>query len=107
MSRCTMASLGGLFLASRITSVSQSSGSGILLLESPSRRRSSAARACSAAMAGPGARCWHPGHPVDRLRHGPAEHPTAVQFMIIGGVLLAAVVLDSLSRRSQKTRGRA
>ncbi|MGO4431032.1 sugar ABC transporter permease, partial [Streptomyces sp. MCAF7] len=32
---------------------------------------------------------------------------SALQFMITGGVLLAAVVLDSLSRRSQKSRGRA
>jgi D-xylose transport system permease protein len=29
----------------------------------------------------------------------------SVQSMITGGVLLAAVVLDSLSRRSQKTHG--
>ncbi len=31
----------------------------------------------------------------------------AVQFMITGAVLLAAVVVDSLSRRSQKAAGRA
>jgi D-xylose transport system permease protein len=33
--------------------------------------------------------------------------PVAVQFMIIAGVLLAAVVIDSLSRRSQEAHGRA
>ena len=31
---------------------------------------------------------------------------TAVQFMITGGVLLIAVVIDSLSRRAQKAHGR-
>lgn len=31
----------------------------------------------------------------------------AVQFMITGVVLLAAVVLDSVSRRTQKSAGRA
>ncbi|MGW0940667.1 sugar ABC transporter permease, partial [Streptomyces sp. NPDC002666] len=31
----------------------------------------------------------------------------AVQFMITGSVLLAAVVVDSLSRRTQKAAGRA
>lgn len=52
----TMAAVGGLFLASRITSVSQSSGSGCCC-STPSRRPSSAAPACSAAVAPPGPRC--------------------------------------------------
>lgn len=32
---------------------------------------------------------------------------SAIQYMITGGVLLAAVVIDSLSRRTQKSAGRA
>ena len=31
----------------------------------------------------------------------------SIQFMVTGAVLLAAVVIDSLSRRSQKASGRA
>ncbi len=31
----------------------------------------------------------------------------AIQFMITGAVLLAAVVVDSLARRTQKAAGRA
>jgi D-xylose transport system permease protein len=33
--------------------------------------------------------------------------PNSIQYMITGGVLLAAVVVDSLSRRTQKSSGRA
>jgi D-xylose transport system permease protein len=32
---------------------------------------------------------------------------SAVQYMITGAVLLAAIVIDSVSRRAQKTTGRA
>ena len=32
---------------------------------------------------------------------------TPIQYMITGGVLLAAVVIDSVSRKTQKTAGRA
>ncbi|MGW1074788.1 sugar ABC transporter permease, partial [Streptomyces sp. NPDC002537] len=32
---------------------------------------------------------------------------SAVQYMITGAVLLAAVVIDSVSRRTQRTAGRA
>jgi D-xylose transport system permease protein len=35
------------------------------------------------------------------------DTPAAVQFVITGGVLFAAVLIDSLSRRSQKAHGRA
>jgi D-xylose transport system permease protein len=35
------------------------------------------------------------------------DTPTAVQLMITGGVLFAAVVIDALSRRSQEAHGRA
>ena len=32
---------------------------------------------------------------------------TSIQYMITGAVLLGAVVIDSVSRRSQKAAGRA
>jgi D-xylose transport system permease protein len=35
------------------------------------------------------------------------DTPAALQFVITGGVLFAAVVIDSLSRRSQEAHGRA
>ncbi|MDX3232648.1 ABC transporter permease subunit [Streptomyces sp. ME19-01-6] len=103
----TMASLGGLFLASRITSVSQSSGSGILLLNALA-----AAVIGGASLFGGHGRTWCAVLGIlviQSIASGMAllSIQSAVQFMITGGVLLAAVVLDSLSRRSQKTRGRA
>ncbi|MGP4000729.1 sugar ABC transporter permease [Streptomyces sp. 8N706] len=103
----TMAAVGGLFLASRITSASQTSGSGILLMN-----------AIAAAVIG--GTSLFGGHGttwsallgmlvIQSIASGMAllGIQAAVQFMITGGVLLAAVVIDSLSRRTQKAHGRA
>ncbi|MGP3952982.1 sugar ABC transporter permease [Streptomyces sp. 7N604] len=103
----TMAAIGGLFLASRITSASQTSGSGILLMN-----------AIAAAVIG--GTSLFGGHGttwaallgmlvIQSIASGMAllGIQAAVQFMITGGVLLAAVVIDSLSRRSQQAHGRA
>ncbi|MGY0062449.1 sugar ABC transporter permease [Streptomyces sp. LZ34] len=103
----TMAALGGLFLASRITSVSQPSGSGILLLNALA-----AAVIGGTSLFGGHGRTWCAALGIlviESLGSGMAllSVQSAVQFMLTGGVLLAAVVLDSLSRRAQKTRGRA
>ncbi|MFI1849897.1 sugar ABC transporter permease [Streptomyces sp. NPDC020480] len=103
----TMAALGGLFLASRITSVSQPSGSAILLLNALA-----AAVIGGTSLFGGHGRTWCAVLGIlviESLASGMAllSIPSALQFMITGGVLLAAVVLDSLSRSSQKTRGRA
>lgn len=35
------------------------------------------------------------------------DTPVAAQFMITGGVLFAAAVIDSVARRSQEAHGRA
>ena len=102
----TMAAVGGLFLASRVTSASQTLGGGPAADQRHRRRR-------------------HRRHqPVRRTRptwsallgvlviqsiaSGMALMgiQTAVQFMITGGVLLTAVVIDSLARRAQKAHGR-
>jgi D-xylose transport system permease protein len=102
-----MASVGGLMLASRITSASQTSGSGILLMN-----------AIAAAVIGGTSLYGGHGTPwsallgmlvIQSVASGMAllGIQAAVQFMITGGVLLAAVVVDSLTRRSQQAHGRA
>ncbi|MGP3979804.1 sugar ABC transporter permease [Streptomyces sp. KR80] len=103
----TMAAVGGLFLASRITSVSQTSGSGILLLNAIA-----AAVIGGASLFGGRGRTWSASLGmlvIQSIASGMAllGIQAAVQFMITGGVLLAAVVIDSLSRRSQEAHGRA
>ncbi|UGY94116.1 sugar ABC transporter permease [Streptomyces gobiensis] len=101
----TMAAIGGLFLASRITSASQTSGSGMLLM-----------MAIAAAVIGGTSLFGGRGSTwsallgmlvIQSIASGMAllGIQTAVQFMITGSVLLAAVVIDSLSRRSQRAHG--
>ncbi|MFG2026347.1 sugar ABC transporter permease [Streptomyces sp. NPDC048825] len=103
----TMAAVGGLFLASRITSVSQGSGSSILLLNAIA-----AAVIGGTSLFGGRGTTWSAVLGmlvIQSIASGMAitDTPAAVQFMITGGVLFAAVVLDSLSRRSQEAHGRA
>ncbi|KOU73319.1 ABC transporter permease [Streptomyces sp. MMG1533] len=103
----TMAAVGGLFLASRITSVSQNSGSGVLLLNAIA-----AAVIGGASLFGGRGTTWNAVLGIlviQSIASGMAitDTPTAVQFIITGGVLFAAVVIDSLSRRSQEAHGRA
>ncbi|MFJ8531970.1 sugar ABC transporter permease [Streptomyces sp. NPDC093591] len=103
----TMAAIGGLFLASRITSVSQSSGSGVLLLNAIA-----AAVIGGTSLFGGRGTTWSAVLGmlvIQSIASGMAitDTPTAVQFMITGGVLFAAVVIDSLSRRTQEAHGRA
>ena len=50
----------------------------------------------------------HPGDPVDLQRAQPGQPRLArSRYMITGGVLLLAVIVDSLSRRSRAAHGRA
>lgn len=103
----TMAAIGGLFLASRITSVSQGAGSGILLLNAIA-----AAVIGGTSLFGGRGTTWSAVLGIlviQSIASGMVitDTPTAVQFMITGGVLFAAVVLDALSRRSQEAHGRA
>ncbi|MDN0196432.1 sugar ABC transporter permease [Streptomyces sp. S.PNR 29] len=103
----TLAAAGGLFLASRITSVSQTSGSGVLLLNAIA-----AAVIGGTSLFGGRGTTWSAVLGmlvIQSISSGMAitDTPAAVQFIITGGVLFAAVVIDSLSRRSQEAHGRA
>ncbi|BBC30944.1 hypothetical protein SGFS_022380 [Streptomyces graminofaciens] len=103
----TMAAIGGLFLASRTNLVTASPGSGTLLLN-----------AIPAALIGGTSLFGGRGNTrsallgmlvIQSIASGMAltDTPVAVQFVITGGVLLAAVAIDSLARRSQQAHGRA
>ncbi len=103
----TLAALGGLFLASRVDSVGQTSGSSILMINSIA-----AAVIGGASLFGGRGRPWSAllgMLVIQSIASGMLLMgiQTTVQYMITGGVLLAAVVLDSLSRHSRKTHGRA
>ncbi|MDQ0579473.1 sugar ABC transporter permease [Streptomyces rishiriensis] len=102
----TMAAVGGLFLASRITSVSQSSGSGVLLVNAIA-----AAVIGGTSLFGGRGSTWSAVLGmlvIQSIASGMAitDTPPAVQFVITGGVLFAAVVIDSLSRPAQVARRR-
>ena len=101
------AALGGIFAASRISSASQATGqSNTLLL------------AIAAAVIGGTSLFGGRGTTysallgmlvIQSITSGMALEgvSNSVQFMVTGAVLLAAVVIDSLSRRSQQAAGRA
>ncbi|MDT0342771.1 sugar ABC transporter permease [Streptomyces litchfieldiae] len=103
----TMAAAGGLFLASRINSVGTTSGGGELMID-----------VIAAAVIGGTSLFGGRGTPwsallgvlvIQSIASGMAllGVAVAIQSMITGGVLLAAVVIDSLSRRLQTAHGRA
>ncbi|MFD7904636.1 sugar ABC transporter permease [Kitasatospora sp. NPDC059722] len=103
----TMAAVGGLFLAAQIQSASQTSGGGNLLMNAIA-----AAVIGGTSLFGGRGKTWsallgalviasiQSGMNIEGLSN-------AIQFMITGAVLLAAVVVDSLARRTQKAAGRA
>ncbi|MEU9501432.1 sugar ABC transporter permease [Streptomyces sp. NPDC048196] len=102
----TMAAIGGLFLASRVTSATQTAGSGNLLMDAIA-----AAVIGGTSLFGGRGRTWSALLGVlviQSIASGVALMgiQTAVQFMITGGVLLLAVVIDSLSRRARRAHGR-
>jgi D-xylose transport system permease protein len=103
----TMAAIGGLFLASRITSVSQTTGINVLLLNAIA-----AAVIGGVSLFGGRGTTWSAVLGIliiQSISSGMAitDTPTALQFVITGGVLFAAVVIDALSRRTQEAHGRA
>jgi D-xylose transport system permease protein len=103
----TLAATGGLILASRITSVSQNSGSGVLLLNAIA-----AAVIGGTSLFGGRGTTWSAVLGIlviQSIASGMAltETPTAVQLVITGGVLFTAVVIDSLSRHKLQAHGRA
>ncbi|OEJ27058.1 ABC transporter permease [Streptomyces agglomeratus] len=103
----TMAAVGGVFLAGQIQSASQTSGGGNLLMNVIA-----AAVIGGTSLFGGRGSVW--SALLGALVIGSIQSgmnimglSNAIQFMITGAVLLAAVVVDSLSRRSQKAAGRA
>lgn len=103
----TLAAVGGLFVASRLTSASQVPGSGTLLISAIA-----AAIIGGTSLFGGRGSVWSALLGVliiQSIASGMAllgvDPP--VQLMITGGVLLAAVVFDSLTRRAAESRWRA
>ncbi|MFE3323734.1 sugar ABC transporter permease [Streptomyces sp. NPDC059176] len=103
----TLAAVGGLFLASRVAAVGQTSGSVILLINAVA-----AAVIGGVSLFGGRGTTWSVVLGmlvIQSIASGMVllGIPTPMQSVITAGVLLAAVALDSLSRRSQKAHGRA
>jgi ABC-type xylose transport system permease subunit len=103
----TLAAVGGLFVASRLTSATQVPGSGMLLINAIA-----AAVIGGTSLFGGRGSTWSALLGVliiQSIASGMAllGVQPAVQFMITGGVLLIAVVFDSLARRTAESHGRA
>jgi D-xylose transport system permease protein len=101
-----MASVGGIFLASRIQSASQTSGGGNLLMNAIA-----AAVIGGTSLFGGRGKTWSAllgMLVIQSIASGMniMGITNAIQFMITGVVLLAAVVIDSVSRRTQRASGR-
>ncbi|MDN0197908.1 sugar ABC transporter permease [Streptomyces sp. S.PNR 29] len=102
----TLAAVGGLFVASRLTAASQVPGSGMLLINAIA-----AAIIGGTSLFGGRGSTWSALLGVliiQSIASGMAllGVESAVQFMITGGVLFTAVVFDSLTRRAAESRGR-
>jgi D-xylose transport system permease protein len=102
----TMAAVGGLFLAAQIQSASQTSGGGNLLMNAIA-----AAVIGGTSLFGGRGSTWSAllgALVIGSIQSGMNIQglSNAIQFMITGAVLLAAVVIDSLSRRTQRAAGR-
>ncbi|MFF5563974.1 sugar ABC transporter permease [Streptomyces sp. NPDC012623] len=103
----TFASIGGLFIASKIASANQSAGAGDLLMNAIA-----AAVIGGTSLFGGRGRTWNALLGVlviISIQYGLALQgvASAVQNMITGAVLLATVVIDAVTRKTQKTAGRA
>ncbi|MEU6477660.1 sugar ABC transporter permease [Streptomyces sp. NPDC047017] len=103
----TFAAVGGLFIASKIAAANQSAGSGDLLMNAIA-----AAVIGGTSLFGGRGRTWNALLGVlviVSIQYGLALQGVAspVQYMITGGVLLATVVIDAVTRKTQKTAGRA
>lgn len=101
------ASVGGLFWASKIAAANQSAGAGDLLMNVIA-----AAVIGGTSLFGGRGRTWNALLGVlviTSIQYGLALQgiETPIQYMITGGVLLATVVIDSVSRKTQKSAGRA
>ncbi|MET7702847.1 sugar ABC transporter permease [Streptomyces sp. NPDC005485] len=103
----TFAAIGGLFWASKIAAANQGSGTGDLLMNVIA-----AAVIGGTSLFGGRGRTWNAllgVMVITSIQYGLALQgiATPIQYMITGGVLLATVVIDSVTRKTQKTAGRA
>jgi D-xylose transport system permease protein len=103
----TFAAIGGLFIASKIASANQGAGGGDLLMNAIA-----AAVIGGTSLFGGRGRSWDALLGVlviVSIQYGLALEGIAspVQYMITGGVLLATVVIDAVTRKTQKSAGRA
>jgi len=103
----TFAAIGGLFIASKIASANQGAGAGDLLMNAIA-----AAVIGGTSLFGGRGRTWNALLGVlviVSIQYGLALQGIAspIQYMITGGVLLATVVIDAITRKTQKTAGRA
>lgn len=103
----TFAAVGGLFWASKIAAANQSAGTGDLLMNVIA-----AAVIGGTSLFGGRGRTWNAllgVMVIVSIQYGLALESiaTPIQYMITGGVLLATVLIDSVTRRTQKTAGRA
>ena len=102
-----MAAVGGLFLAGQIESASQTSGGGNLLMNAIA-----AAVIGGTSLFGGRGKTWSAllgALVIGSIQSGMNIQglSNSIQFMVTGAVLLAAVVIDSVARRTQKASGRA
>lgn len=103
----TFAAIGGLFIASKIASANQGAGAGDLLMNAIA-----AAVIGGTSLFGGRGRTWNALLGVlviVSIQYGLALQGIAspIQYMITGGVLLATVVIDAVTRKTQKSAGRA
>jgi D-xylose transport system permease protein len=99
------AAVGGLFWSSKIAAANQSAGTGDLLMNVIA-----AAVIGGTSLFGGRGRTWNAllgVMVITSIQYGLALEgiATPVQYMITGGVLLATVVIDSITRKTQKTAG--
>ncbi|MFD8966766.1 sugar ABC transporter permease [Streptomyces sp. NPDC059568] len=103
----TFAAVGGLFIASKIAAANQGAGSGDLLMNAIA-----AAVIGGTSLFGGRGRTWNALLGVlviVSIQYGLALQGIAspIQNMITGAVLLATVVIDAVTRKTQKAAGRA
>jgi D-xylose transport system permease protein len=101
------AAVGGLFWASKIAAANQSAGAGDLLMNVIA-----AAVIGGTSLFGGRGRTWNAllgVMVITSIQYGLALEgiATPIQYMITGSVLLATVVIDSITRKTQRTAGRA
>ncbi|MGW7007831.1 sugar ABC transporter permease [Streptomyces sp. NPDC054933] len=103
----TMAAIGGMFLAGQVNSAQSTQGGGNTLMNAIA-----AAVIGGTSLFGGRGKTWSAllgALVIVSIQQGMyiLNLNTAIQYMITGAVLLAAVVVDSVSRKTQKASGRA